>query len=174
MRRFLLILSFAAALSACGPISVTDPKTGETAKISVDGSSDGASLKVQGENGGYTIGVPKDLPSHLPPYPDAKYIGSFATKADATKERGAVTAGMVAFSAQATAEEVYVFYKNACNSSGFRDVGSAGVEGSLPLEVLKEASFSRGFNNEERVQMTISKGEQGKVDVKIMYTVLLP
>lgn len=174
--RFTALAIFAVlSLTACKPptpsYTVTDPKTGEKTKVSVDGKGDDKTITVQTGEGKGTISVsesgevPKGLPSYIPPYPGAKYEGSFVSDMQGTPKTGAVSGGMMSFKTSDPADKVLAFYRDAFTRSGLKDGASGDMGG------MKMISFTKGEGNEQGAQVMASVAQTGETQVQVMYSV---
>jgi hypothetical protein len=175
MRFTALAILAILSLTACKPptpsYSVTDPKTGEKTKVSVDTKGDDKTITVQTGEGKGTISVsengevPKGLPSYIPPYPGAKYEGSFVSDMQGTSKTGAVAGGMMAFKTRDSADKVLAFYKDAFTRAGMKDSAAGDMGG------MKMISFTKGDTSEHGAQVMASVAETGETQVQVMYSV---
>lgn len=174
--RFITVMALAAiSLTACKPptpsYTVTDPKTGEKTKVSVDAKGDNKTVTVQTGDGKGTITVsesgevPKGLPSYVPPYPGAKYEGSFVSDMQGTPKTGAVSGGMMSFKTRDSADKVLAFYKEAFTRAGLKDGASGDMGG------MKMISFTKGEGNDQGAQVMASVADTGETQVQVMYSV---
>lgn len=165
----------ALTLTGCKPptpsYTVTDPKTGEKTKLSVDDKGENKTITVQTGEGKGTISVtekgdvPQNLPSYVPPYPGAKYEGSFASDMQGTAEMGAVSGGMMSFQTNDSADKVLAFYKDALSRAGLKDSASGDMGG------MKMVSFTKGDDSQQGVQVMASAAPTGGTQVQVMYSV---
>ena len=150
--------------------SVTDPKTGEKTKISVDAKSGDKTITVKSKDGDGTISVsqdgeaPKNLPAYVPVYPGAKYMGSFAAASSKSGEGGPVAGGMVTFTTNDASAKVLAFYKDAFTKAGMKEQGSGDMGGMALL------SFTKGDNEQEGAQVMASPAPTGGTQVQVMYS----
>lgn len=175
MRLRILFVLATLSLIACKPAtpsySVTDPKTGEKTKFTVDAKGDNKTVTVQTGDGKGTISVtekgdvPKGLPSYIPPYPGAKYEGSFVSDMQGTPKDGAVSGGLMSFKTTDSADKVLAFYKNAFTRAGLKDGASGDMGG------LKMISFTKGDNEQQGAQVMASSAPSGETQVQVMYSV---
>jgi hypothetical protein len=175
MRRILLSLVLVVGLGACKPptpsYTVTDPKTGEKTKISVAEKGDNKTVTVSSPEGKGTISVttqgdvPKGLPAYVPPYPGAKYEGSFVSDMQGSPKDGPVSGGMMSFKTTDSADKVLAFYKDAFTRAGLKD-GASGNMGGMKL-----ISFTKGDNNQEGAQVMATEATAGETQVQVMYSV---
>jgi hypothetical protein len=175
MRLSAFIALATLSVIACKPptpsYTVTDPKTGEKTKISVDAKGDDKTITVQTGEGKGTISVtekgdvPKNLPSYVPPYPGAKYEGSFVSDMQGTPNEGAVSGGMMSFKTSDSADKVLAFYKAAFARAGLKDGASGDMGG------LKMISFTKGDNNDQGAQVMATSAPGGETQVQVMYSV---
>jgi hypothetical protein len=174
MRLTTLLIATTFSLVACKPsppsYTVTDPTTGEKTKVSIDDKAGDKTITVNTKDGAGTISVaengeaPKNLPSYVPLYPGAKYMGSFAASSDKKAEGGPVAGGMVSFSTPDPSAKVLAFYKDAFTRAGLTEQGSGDMGGMAML------SFSKGDNEQEGAQVMASPGEGSGTQVQIMYS----
>ncbi len=174
MRQHLMITIAAMGLIACKPptpsYTVTDPKTGEKTKISVDAKSGDNTITVNSKEGAGTISVsqdgeaPKNLPAFIPLYPGAKYMGSFAAASSKSGEGGPVAGGMVTFSTSDASAKVLAFYKDAFTRAGMKEQAGGDMGGMAML------SFTKGDNEQEGAQVMASPGTTGGTQVQVMYS----
>jgi hypothetical protein len=175
MRLAIFIALATLGLVACKPptpsYTVTDPKTGEKTKISVDAKGQNKTVTVSSGEGKGTISVttpgdvPKNLPAYVPPYPGAKYEGSFVSDMQGTPKEGAVSGGMMSFKTSDSADKVLAFYKDAFTKAGLKDGASGDMGG------LKMISFTKGDTAEEGAQVMASATPSGETQVQVMYSV---
>jgi hypothetical protein len=175
MRFTALIVLTTLSLVACKPptpsYSVTDPETGEKTKISIDAKGDNKTITVQTGEGKGTISMtekgeaPKGLPDYVPPYPGAKYEGSFVSDLQGTPKAGAVNGGMMSFTTNDSADKVLAFYKEAFTRAGLKDGASGDMGG------MKMISFTKGEGNDEGAQVMASVAPAGGTQVQVMYSV---
>jgi hypothetical protein len=172
-KRFIILA--AIGLVACKPASpsysVTDPKTGETTKISVEEHRGNKTITINSDTGNSRVSmttagdVPKELPAHVPPYPGAIYESSFVSDTkDTARERG-VSGGMVSFKTPDGPDAVLAFYSEAFTRAGLKDGASGDMGG------MKMISFTKGGDNDQGVQVTASQASTGQTNVQIMYSV---
>ena len=174
MRLTFLIAIATLSVVACKPptpsYSVTDPKTGEKTKISVDDKGGNKTITVDSGKGKGTISVtekgdvPKGLPSYIPPYPGAKYEGSFVSDMQGTPKDGAVSGGLMSFKTTDSADKVLAFYKDAFTRAGLKDGASGDMGG------LKMISFTKGDNEQQGAQVMASAAPDGGTQVQVMYS----
>jgi predicted enzyme related to lactoylglutathione lyase len=174
MRLTAFIALATLSVVACKPptpsYTVTDPKTGEKTKISVDAKGDNSTITVNTKDGAGTISVaqegeaPKNLPSYVPLYPGAKYLGSFAAASDKSSEGGPVAGGMVTFSTTDPSAKVLAFYKEAFTKAGLKEQASGDMGGMAML------SFSKGENEQEGAQVMATPAPSGGTQVQVMYS----
>jgi hypothetical protein len=175
--RLLTIISIATALTlvACKPptpsYSVTDPKTGEKTKISVDPASGKNTVTIDSPEGKGSISVssegeaPKNLPSYVPNYPGAKYEGSFVADVGMSGKDGPAKGGMVAFKTTDSADKVLEFYKAAFTRAGMKE-GATGDMGGM-----KMTAFTKGEGDKEGAQVMATPAPEGGTQVQVMYSV---
>lgn len=174
MRLITLISLATLSVVACKPptpsYTVTDPKTGEKTKISVDGQGDNKTITVNTKDGAGTISVaqegeaPKNLPSYVPLYPGAKYLGSFAAASKNSSEGGPVAGGMVSFTTTDPSAKVLAFYKEAFSKAGMTEQASGDMGG------MSMVSFSKGDNEQEGAQVMATPASTGGTQVQVMYS----
>jgi hypothetical protein len=175
MKRMAFIFVAMLGLTACKPptpsYSVTDPKTGEKTKISIDDKKGDKTITIENKDGGGTISVaengeaPKNLPSYIPLYPGAKYAGSFAAAASESEKGGPVAGGLVSFTTNDTTEKVLGFYKDAFTRAGMKQEASGNM-GSMSM-----LAFSKGTNEDDGVQVMASPAETaGVIQVQVIYS----
>jgi hypothetical protein len=175
MRLTVLVTLAALSVVACKPptpsYTVTDPKTGEKTKISVDSKGDNKTVTVSSPDGKGTISVttegdvPKNLPAYVPPYPGAKYEGSFVSDMQGTPQDGKVSGGLMSFKTKDSADKVLAFYKEAFTRAGLKDGASGDMGG------LKMISFTKGDTEEEGAQVMASTAPSGETQVQVMYSI---
>jgi hypothetical protein len=169
MRHILTLAAMTLALVACKPstpsYSVTDPKTGD--KITATEKNGSQTVTVEGK-GSISVAangeVPKNLPAYLPPYPGAKYEGSFATDMKAQPGTEAMNGGMVSFNTTDSADKVLAFYKDAFTRANLKENASGDMGG------MKMLSFSKGDSDAEGVQVMASAAPTGGTQVQLMYS----
>ena len=174
MRSLALIIVASLGVVACKPptpsYTVTDPKTGEKTKISVDGSGSDKTITVKSKDGDGKISVaqegeaPKNLPAYVPLYPGAKYMGSFAAASAKSAAGGPVAGGMVSFTTADPSTKVLAFYKDAFTKAGMKEQGSGDMGGMSML------SFSKGENEQEGAQVMATPAPTGGTQVQVMYS----
>lgn len=174
MRHVVLIAFASLGLIACKPptpsYTVTDPKTGEKTKISVDAKAGDNTITINSKDGAGTISVaqdgeaPKNLPSYVPLYPGAKYMGSFAAASDKSAQGQPVAGGMVTFTTNDPSAKVLAFYKDAFTKAGMTERASGDMGGMAML------SFSKGDNEQEGAQIMASPAPSGGTQVQLVYS----
>lgn len=183
MRITALVIVATLSLIGCKPATpsytVTDPTTGEKAKVSVADKAGDKTVTVTTKDGDGTISVaedgeaPKNLPAYIPLYPGAKYLGSFAAashqKAESGPDAGGpVAGGIVSFSTPDPAAKVLAFYKQAFTRAGMTEQASGDMGGMAML------SFSKGDNEQEGAQVMASPDTGGDTgggtQVQVMYS----
>jgi hypothetical protein len=174
MHKIAISLAILSLVVACKPstpsYTVTDPKTGEKTKISVSEKGDNKTVTVSSPEGKGTISVttdgdvPKGLPAYVPPYPGAKYTGSFVSDMQGTPKEGAVSGGMMSFSTTDSADKVLAFYKAAFARAGLKD-GASGDMGGMRM-----ISFTKGDNEQEGAQVMANTAASGETQVQVMYS----
>jgi hypothetical protein len=163
------------ALAGCKPspptYSVTDPKTGEKAEVSIDTGGATNTITFNSSEGKGSVSVsaegeaPKNLPSYIPTYPGANYQGSFASNVTASGagEQNA-KGGMVSFKTTDAPDKVLAFYKDAFTRGGLKEQASGNMGG------LQMLSFSKGDNNQEGAQVMASPDPEGGTAVQLIYS----
>ncbi|MBY0448401.1 MAG: hypothetical protein K2P95_06895 [Hyphomonadaceae bacterium] len=144
------------ALSACkGPsVTVTDPESGEKAKVSLDGGGEDATLKISGQDGtaviaGAGASLPKDLPGFVAVYPSLK-LQSVMSGVSA-EGNGGMLIGVTPDSV----EKVAAFYRAQLEREGFS---------SSRIEMQNEGAVTLGGARGEDslfVAVTPADGETG-------------
>ena len=174
IRAIVLIVLVAIGTAACKPAtpsySVTDPVTGEKTKVSIKDQAGNKTINVESQAGAGSVSIaqqgeaPQNLPSYLPPYPGAQYMGSFAAASTKSEVGGPVAGGMVSFTTQDPGAKVLAFYKEALIKSGMTEQASGDMGGMTML------SFSKGDNEQEGAQVMVTANPTGGTQVQILYS----
>jgi hypothetical protein len=140
-------------LAACGQpkeksYTVTDPDTGEKAKVTVADKEGDKSVTIQSEDGKSTMSVaeagqaPSNLPDWVPAYPGADYSGSFSveTKGDKAKEGAPAAGAMMGFRTNDPPAKVLDFYKAAFAKAGLKEAASGNFGSMQMLSAAKPDS----------------------------------
>jgi hypothetical protein len=165
----------ALGLGACNPsppsYTVTDPKTGEKAEISIDTGGATNTITVNSEEGKASITIssdgkaPANMPSYIPAYPGAEYQGSFASNVSSDQaKKSDMKGGMVSFTTNDAPDKVLAYYKEAFTRGGLKEQASGNMGGMQML------SFTKGDTEQEGAQVMASAAGDGSTQIQIIYS----